>query len=606
VTQADAAARLVSLAASFRGEAGELLALLAEEQRGLCGARGVAILRAGVPSPDGARDVDVLAVSPPLGAGMPTPAWMERAAEMAGRVARGGRAEHDGGVVVAPLGSLVAAAALPDADDREADRVAGALSLGGAALRLFEARRALERERSDSLATRGAVRIVAGANEHEAFDAIGAALCNEVCAVLGAERVSLGLVKGRLVRLEAMSHAEKIVRATELSQVIAGAMDECVAQEEDIEAGPEGSPDGATFIARQATELARRESGLWASSLPVRVGAECIGALTIERRAASPLGESEREALRIALDLLGPRIREARRRDRWFGARSADEVRRWGAWAVGARNTWAKLAAIVMCGVLAFSLLFSGTDTATGPFVLRAEVRRVVPAPFDGYLAEVDARPGDAVAGDTTVLARLATSELELELAQVLAERATASRRAAIARSEGRIAEALVAEAGEREATARERLLRGRIEMAAVVSPIDGLVVSGDLRDRVGGAVERGESLFEVAQTERLRVDIFAPDDRVADLEPGMKGTLATVARPDRRIAFEVVSIDPAASDLEGQTVFRVVATLDDPGADPWLRPGMEGVARIEVGRARYAWLWARRTVNWVRMRLWL
>jgi hypothetical protein len=32
----------------------------------------------------------------------------------------------------------------------------------------------------------------------------------------------------------------------------------------------------------------------------------------------------------------------------------------------------------------------------------------------------------------------------------------------------------------------------------------------------------------------------------------------------------------------------------------------MEGVAKIDLGRRSYAWIWTRRIVNWVRMKLWL
>jgi hypothetical protein len=37
-----------------------------------------------------------------------------------------------------------------------------------------------------------------------------------------------------------------------------------------------------------------------------------------------------------------------------------------------------------------------------------------------------------------------------------------------------------------------------------------------------------------------------------------------------------------------------------------WVRPGMEGTARIDAGSRAYPWIWTRRIVNWLRMRLWL
>ena len=49
--------------------------------------------------------------------------------------------------------------------------------------------------------------------------------------------------------------------------------------------------------------------------------------------------------------------------------------------------------------------------------------------------------------------------------------------------------------------------------------------------------------------------------------------------------------------------VFRADAVLSQR-ADR-LRPGMEGVAKIEVGRARLVWIWTRSLQNWARLALW-
>jgi len=35
------------------------------------------------------------------------------------------------------------------------------------------------------------------------------------------------------------------------------------------------------------------------------------------------------------------------------------------------------------------------------------------------------------------------------------------------------------------------------------------------------------------------------------------------------------------------------------------MRPGMEGVAKISIDRRHLVWIWTRRLVNWVRMKLW-
>jgi hypothetical protein len=84
----------------------------------------------------------------------------------------------------------------------------------------------------------------------------------------------------------------------------------------------------------------------------------------------------------------------------------------------------------------------------------------------------------------------------------------------------------------------------------------------------------------------------------------GQEGGLATASYPDRRLAFRVERINPVAEVASGRNVFKVRVRLASPPG--WMRPGMEGVAKIDVGPRRYAWIWTRRLVNWIRMKLWL
>jgi hypothetical protein len=58
------------------------------------------------------------------------------------------------------------------------------------------------------------------------------------------------------------------------------------------------------------------------------------------------------------------------------------------------------------------------------------------------------------------------------------------------------------------------------------------------------------------------------------------------------------------AEVVNQRNVFKVRARLTE--TYPWMRPGMEGVAKVEVGEKHYAWVWTRKLNNWLRMKLWL
>jgi hypothetical protein len=35
------------------------------------------------------------------------------------------------------------------------------------------------------------------------------------------------------------------------------------------------------------------------------------------------------------------------------------------------------------------------------------------------------------------------------------------------------------------------------------------------------------------------------------------------------------------------------------------LRPGMEGVGKIEIGQRKLAWIWSHEVINWLRLKTW-
>ena len=165
-------------------------------------------------------------------------------------------------------------------------------------------------------------------------------------------------------------------------------------------------------------------------------------------------------------------------------------------------------------------------------------------------------------------------------------------------------AEAHIAEAQIQEVEARIRLIQSRIDQARLVAPIDGWVVSEDRKQSIGAPVETGEILFEIAGIDSLRAELYVPETAVTDLAVGQEGLLAAVGHPDQKIGFVIERINPIAEVIDNRNVFKVrTRILEQP---EWMRPGMEGEAKISAGRKTYLWLATHRLVDWVRMKLWI
>ncbi len=264
---------------------------------------------------------------------------------------------------------------------------------------------------------------------------------------------------------------------------------------------------------------------------------------------------------------------------------------------------------IVLLGLaagVALAALLPRDAVVEAGFVLEPAMRHAVTAPLDGTLAESVVQPGDRVERGRTVLARLTTRETELELAAATAKAETERREADIARARGLPAQEQLALLAAERSRAQIALLEHRLSLAEIRAPADGVVVSGDLRRSLGQAVTRGQMLFEIARPEALRAEILVPDERVARVAVGQPALLAPAAEPERRLPVTVTRVIPMAEMVQGRNVFRAVAEAESPEALAGLRPGMEGQARITVGRTTWL-LWALGdAVRAVRARLWL
>ncbi len=597
------------------GSLGQFLSGLLAAMCRLGPAQGAAALR----NQDGNR-MEVLAVHPELAGGGSPPAWLNMAAQLAhdsiqiNRPTKGAWSQPDSGgkqpttqqILSVPfrLAELPAAAVafLIQARDEATFRaIQERLELGTSVLALTEARQILQKKELDLRRLRRAMETLSAVNRHRRFGSTAMALCNEVAAQWQCDRVSLGVLKGRYVQVKALSHTENFSRKMQVVQDLEAAMEECLDQ--DCEVVHPAAPD-STYISRQTAELSKRHGPLAIASLPIRYGEKVWGVLSLERPLDRPFTVDEVEAVRLALELCTARLVALQEHDRWMGAKLASAVREAAAVVVGPRHTWAKLAVIGAFAATLFLFFAKGDYRAEASFVLEGTERQVVPAPFDGYLKTVTVEVSDLIKANETSLAELDTAELRLKLAEVKAEKAGYLKQMDAAMRDNETAQAQIAEANAQKAQAQIDLYEYMVAQARLLSPLSGTVVQGDLKRQIGAPVKMGDTLFEVTPLESLRAVLHVREDQITDVRVGQQGTLATASYPGQYITFEVERVNPIAEVVKQKNVFKVRVRLLE--LYPWMRPGMEGVAKIDLAKRSYAWIWTRKIINWVRMKLWI
>jgi multidrug resistance efflux pump len=578
-------------------------------------ADAAAVLR----SQEGNR-VDVLALHPEPQDPESPPAWLNTAAQLAHNSIQANRpaivawSQRDDGhdrpngrhilslpFQLAELPRAAAAFLILARDEGTLRAIRERLELGVSLLALSESRQALQKKELDLRRLHQAMETLSAVNRHRRFGSTAMALCNEVAAQWRCDRVSLGVLKGRYVHAKAMSHTENFSRKMQAVQDLEAAMEECLDQ--DCEVIHPAPPD-SVYISRQTAMLSQRHGLLALASLPIRYGGKVWGVLTLERPADRPFTGEEVEAIRLALELCTARLGALYEHDRWMGVKLAGGLREAAAIVVGPRHTWVKLIVLLALAAVIFLIFAKGQYRAEASFVLEGTERQVVPAPFDGYLKTVNVEVSDTIRASETPLGELDTAELRLKLAEAKAEQAGYRKQMDAAMRDGETAQAQIAEANADKAQAQIDLFEYLIGQARLLSPLSGTVVEGDLKRQIGAPVKTGDVLFEVTPLESLRAVLHVREDQITEVQVGQRGTLATASYPGQYIAFEVERVNPIAEVVKQKNVFKVRVRLLE--LYPWMRPGMEGVGKIDLAKRSYAWIWTRKMVNWIRMKLWL
>lgn len=138
-----------------------------------------------------------------------------------------------------------------------------------------------------------------------------------------------------------------------------------------------------------------------------------------------------------------------------------------------------------------------------------------------------------------------------------------------------------------------------RLAMTVVRAPIDGDILTPRFRERVHEGVEAGGLVCEIANTRRMRAEIFVPEREVDAIALGMPAIVKVESYPMHPFEGKVDFIAPAVNGDDKRV--RVVVELDNAGG--MLKANMSGYGEIETGKHSLLHLATRRILRWIRVR---
>lgn len=457
------------------------------------------------------------------------------------------------------------------------------------------ARDAATRERLES-----ALDLVATAVAEERFYGAASAFATALATRLGCDRASVGFLRRGRVRVRATSHSARFGKDTNLIRGIGSAMDEAVDQH-GVVVYPT-PPERPPMVTRAHAELARISGTAAICSVPLADGRRIVGALTLERPAERPFDAATVELTEAVAALVGPILDVQRREDRWLVAKAVDAGRTQLGYLIGPRHVGRKLVAAGLFLAVGFLAFGTGDYRVSAKTTIEAAIQRAAVAPIDGYIARGEVRPGDRVFQGQP-LAALDDRDLKLELQRRQSEREQLVKQFHRALAERNAADARIIRAQIDQVDAQLALLEDHLARLVIRAPVDGVIVAGDVNQRLGAPVGRGQVLFEVAPLESFRVVLQVDERDIGQLALGQRGFAVLSGLPTESLPLVVEKITPVSTAAEGRNFFRVEARLE--GAGEGIQPGMEGVSKVVIDRRRLVWIWTHAVIDWFRITFW-
>ncbi|MEO0416591.1 MAG: efflux RND transporter periplasmic adaptor subunit, partial [Verrucomicrobiota bacterium] len=229
-------------------------------------------------------------------------------------------------------------------------------------------------------------------------------------------------------------------------------------------------------------------------------------------------------------------------------------------------------------------------------------IRRTVAAPFENILDKAYVKPGDDVkTGD--ILAELDGREVRVSLAEAIASRNAAYKKRDSAMVNSNAADQQMAQLEAKRADEEVKRLTYRNENLIIRSPIDGLVLTGNLERSEGVPVTTGQKLYEIAPLDEMILEIAIPEGEIRHATPGMEVQMRLESETGRVWETEILNIHPVSEVKDGENVF--VAEARVLNEDEVLRPGMKGSIRVLAEKKSIGWILFHRLWEYIRLKLW-
>lgn len=446
------------------------------------------------------------------------------------------------------------------------------------------------------------VDLVAHTLQEDHFQAAATSFVTLLATRLGCDRVSIGFMKGKSIKVQALSHSAQFKKQMNLVRSICSAMEESLDQQK-VLIYPVTPKEISNDILCAHDELAKQQKHVTICTIPfIDNKGDSYGALTLERSLDKPFDTGVVELCDSITALVAPVIEEKRKNDRLLINKIWEYLCLQVKKLTGPGRMAMKLFAVLSIVMVTFFTFAKGEYRVTAESTIEGKVQHAIVAPYGGYIFEAYVRAGDSVKNGQ-VMCKLDDRDFRLEHIKLESQREQYSKQHREAMAVGKRADMKILKEQINQTETQLALLDEQLSRTKLLATFDGLVVSGDLSQSLGAPVERGQVLFEISPLHDYRVILEVDEREISRINVGQTGNLVLTALPKTQFPITVEKITPVSMTEEGVSFFRVEAKLDETSER--LRPGMEGFGKISVGQNRLIWIWTHSLTDWLRLWAW-
>jgi len=134
-------------------------------------------------------------------------------------------------------------------------------------------------------------------------------------------------------------------------------------------------------------------------------------------------------------------------------------------------------------------------------------------------------------------------------------------------------------------------------------SPIEGRVMTKDLRYLEKSYLEAGQTIMEIEDTRKIFVQVVVPESDIHEVETGDRVRLRLWAYPNQQFIGQVDLIDPTTEETDVGRMVTVTSQMENP--EEKLKSGLTGHGKIQGDTTVVLLAFSRALMRFIRIEVW-